>query len=83
MLEIKFMRQNLSMVQAAMTARGHHAELDTFKKCDDKRRDILQEIESLRHQRNMVSDQIAEMRKSGDDTEALVVEMRGVSSRIK
>ena len=83
MLEIKFMSQNLSMVQAAMTARGHHAELDTFKKCDDKRRDILQEIESLRHQRNMVSDQIAEMRKSGDDTEALVVEMRGVSSRIK
>ncbi|MBW2450191.1 MAG: serine--tRNA ligase [Deltaproteobacteria bacterium] len=83
MLEIKFMRQNLSMVQAAMTARGHHAEFDTFKKCDDKRRDILQEIESLRHQRNMVSDQIAEMRKSGDDTEALVVEMRGVSSRIK
>jgi seryl-tRNA synthetase len=83
MLEIKFMRQNLSMVQAAMTARGHHAELDTFKKCDDKRRDILQEIESLRHQRNMVSDQIAEMRKAGDDTEALVVEMRGVSSRIK
>ena len=83
MLEIKLMRQNLSMVQAAMTARGHHAELDTFKKCDDERRDILQEIESLRHQRNMVSDQIAEMRKSGDDTEALVVEMRGVSSRIK
>jgi seryl-tRNA synthetase len=83
MLEIKFMRQNLSMVQAAMKARGHHAEFDTFKKCDDKRRDILQEIESLRHQRNMVSDQIAEMRKSGDDTEALVVEMRGVSSRIK
>ena len=26
MLEIKFVRQNLSTVQAAMTARGHHAE---------------------------------------------------------
>jgi len=83
MLEIKFVRQNLSIVQAAMAARGHHAELDTFKKSDDERRDILQEIESLRHQRNVVSDRIAEMRKAGDDTEALVVEMRGVSSRIK
>jgi seryl-tRNA synthetase len=83
MLEIKFVRQNLSMVQEAMTARGHHAELDTFKKCDDERRDILQEIESLRHQRNVVSDRIAEMRTAGDDTETLVVEMRGVSSRIK
>ena len=28
MLEIKFVRQNLSIVQAAMKARGHHAELD-------------------------------------------------------
>ena len=83
MLEIKFVRQNLSIVQAAMAARGHHADLDTFKKCDDERRDILQEIESLRHQRNVVSDRIAEMRKAGDDTEVLVVEMRGVSSRIK
>ena len=83
MLEIKFVRQNLSIVQAAMAARGHHAELDTFKKCDDDRRVILQEIESLRHQRNVVSDRIAEMRKAGDDTAALVVEMRGVSSKIK
>ena len=83
MLEIKFVRQNLSIVQAAMAARNHHAELDTFKKCDDERRDILQEIESLRHQRNVVSDRIAEMRKAGDDTDALVVEMRGVSSKIK
>ena len=83
MLEIKFVRQNLSIVQAAMAARGHHAELDSFKKSDDERRDILQEIESLRHQRNVVSDRIAEMRKAGDDTDALVVEMRGVSSKIK
>ncbi len=83
MLEIKFIRQNLSIVQAAMAARGHHAELDTFKKCDDERRTILQEIESLRHQRNVVSDRIAEMKKSGDETETLVVEMREVSSKIK
>jgi len=83
MLEIKFVRQNLSTVQAALEARGHHAELDAYKKSDDERRDILQEIESLRHQRNVVSDRIAEMKKAGDDTETLVIEMRGVSSKIK
>jgi seryl-tRNA synthetase len=83
MLEIKFVRKNLSAVKAAMEARGHHAELDMFKKCDDEHRDILQDIESLRHQRNVVSDRIAEMRKEGEDTEAIVVEMRGVSSKIK
>ena len=74
MLEIKFLRKNLSAVRTAMRARGHDAELDEFKKCDDERRELLQDIESLRHQRNVVSDRIAEMRKAGDDTEALVVE---------
>ena len=83
MLEIKFVRQNLSTVKAAMAARGHHAEFDTFEKDDDERRNILQNIESLRHQRNVVSDRIAKMRKAGDDTSSIVIEMRAVSSEIK
>ncbi len=83
MLEIKFVRQNLSTVKAAMAARGHHAEFDTFEKGDDERRNILQKIESLRHQRNVVSDRIAKMRKAGDDTSSIVLEMRAVSSEIK
>jgi seryl-tRNA synthetase len=83
MLEIKFVSQNLSMVQKALADRGHHAELDTFKECDDRRRIILQEIESLRHHRNVVSEQIAEKKKDGEVTDDLVVEMRSVSSQIK
>jgi seryl-tRNA synthetase len=83
MLEIKFVRQNLSALREALAARAHHAELDTFQKCDDERRIILQEIESLRHQRNVVTDRIAELKKAGDDTDALVIEMRAVSLKIK
>ncbi len=83
MLEIKFVRQNLSTVKNALNARGHPIDLDKFKRCDAERRDILQEIETLRHQRNVVSDQIAAMKKAGDDAESLVVEMRAVSSKIK
>ena len=83
MLEIKFVSQNLSAVKNALNARGIQIELDVFKRCDNERRDILQEIESLRHQRNVVSDQIAAMKKAGDDVDKLVVEMRAVSSKIK
>lgn len=83
MLEIKFVSQNLLSVKTALEARGHQADLETFKKCDDERRVILQEIESLRHQRNVVSDQIAAMKKAGQNSDALVVEMRAVSSKIK
>ncbi|MGB5750855.1 MAG: serine--tRNA ligase [Desulfobacterales bacterium] len=83
MLEIKYLRQNLSIVQEALKARGHQVDLNAFQKWDDERRAVLQEIESLRHERNMVSDRIAEMKKAGEDAEAFVVEMRAVSSKIK
>jgi len=83
MLEIKYLRQNLSAVQEAFKARGHQADLDAFQKWDGERRAILQEIELLRHERNVVSDRIAEMKKAGEDAEAMVVEMRAVSSKIK
>ena len=83
MLEIKFVRQNLEIVQKALLARGHSTDLDAFKSCDEERRTILQELEALRHQRNLVSDQIAEMKKAGENADTVVTQMRAVSSRIK
>ena len=83
MLEIKFVRQNLETVQKALVARGHSMDLSAFKSRDEERRTILQELEALRHQRNLVSDQIAEMKKAGENADTIVTQMREVSSRIK
>jgi len=83
MLEIKFVRQNISDVQKALSARGENAEIDILKDCDAHRREILLEIEKLRHNRNIVTDRIAVMKKAGEDAESLVIEMREVSKRIK
>jgi seryl-tRNA synthetase len=83
MLEIKFVRQNLETVQKALETRGQSTDLDAFKTCDDERRAILQELEDLRHQRNVVSDQIAEMKKAGENADTVVAKMREVSSKIK
>ena len=54
MLEIKFVRQNFSDVQKALSARGDITEIDNLKSCDARRREILIEIEKLRHNRNVV-----------------------------
>ena len=83
MLEIKFVRQNLPEIQKALTNRGETVDFDSFKACDAKRREILLEIENLRHRRNVVSEQIAEMKKKGENTDSIVLEMREVSSKIK
>jgi seryl-tRNA synthetase len=83
MLEIKFVRQNMSEVRTALSNRGDATDLAAFESHDVRRRDVLLEIEGLRHRRNVVSERIAEMKKCDQDAEDLVLEMRQVASRIK
>jgi seryl-tRNA synthetase len=83
MLEIKFVRQNMSLVQEALKNRNTNADLEIFQKSDEDRREILSKVESLRHRRNVVSQQIFEMKKSGQDADDLVIEMRDVGNTIK
>ncbi len=83
MLEIKFVRENLSLVQKSILNRGTSVNIDLFENTEEKRRKTLFEIEELRHRRNTVSDQIARMKKSGETADDLIVQMRDVSERIK
>ncbi|MDF1590895.1 MAG: serine--tRNA ligase [Desulfobacterales bacterium] len=83
MLEIKFVRQNIVQVQEALLNRGVVSDLEIFQGVESKRRSVLLDVEGLRHRRNVVSDQIAEMKKKKEDSTDLVGEMREVSARIK
>lgn len=83
MLEIKFVIQNLSQVKKALLMRGETVDIEILKDYDSTRRAILLETEELRHRRNLVSEQVADMKKAGKNTDDLVVEMRDVSSKIK
>jgi seryl-tRNA synthetase len=83
MLEIKFVRENLSEVKKAMHNRGAEMDWGAFEQSDQRRRALLVEIEELRHRRNVVSDEIARLKRAAEDTDALVAEMRTVSADIK
>ena len=83
MLEIKFVRQNLTTVQKAVENRGGTADWDAFNHADNQRSVVLAEIEKLRHQRNVASEQIAKMRKQGENADEMMAEMRSVGERIK
>lgn len=83
MLEIKFVRQNLQQIEKSLENRGETADLESFKHCDTQRKALLLEIEDLRHRKNVVSEQIAAMKRNKEDTDDLVAEMRQVADRIK
>lgn len=83
MLEIKFLRQNLDVVQRALIARQSDLDLSVLEAADERRRNVLLELEELRHKRNVVSNRIAELKQSGDDAQDLVDQMREVAAEIK
>ena len=83
MLEIKYIRENTDQVKQAVEKRKGRADFAAFSTAEKKRRDLLQEIEGLRHNRNVVSDKIAEMKKNGQAAEEPIQEMRRVSEKIK
>jgi len=82
-LEIKFIRQNVELVEASLRKRGQAYDLRGFLDCDAKRRAILLEAEELKHKRNTVSGRIARMNKDQQEASELIAEMREVSQRIK
>ena len=83
MLDINFVINNFDNVKNALLSRGETTDLDGLINLNDKRKKILLEIEELRHNRNVVSQQIADIKKKGDDAKNLVDEMRYVSDKIK
>ena len=83
MLDIKFLRQNVELVRRKMLERGQEMDFGPFLALDAKRRDILQEVETLRGERNTVSKEVGEKKKRKEDAAALIARMGNVSARIK
>jgi seryl-tRNA synthetase len=83
MLDIKYLRQNIDFVRKKMLERGQDINLNAFASLDAKRRDILQEVESLRNERNTASKEIGERKKKKEDASLLIARMSEVSDRIK
>jgi seryl-tRNA synthetase len=83
MLDLKFVRSNPGVVKEALDKRGAKVNLDEFLAQEESRRKILVQVESLKGQRNRVSEEVGRLKQSGQDADALVQEMRQVNQDIK
>ncbi|MFO7964190.1 MAG: serine--tRNA ligase [Desulfobacterales bacterium] len=83
MLDTKFINQNPSQVRQALADRGVAFDLEALVQMDTDRKAALLEIEKLRHNRNVVSYEIAKLKKQHPDAQSRILEMRKVSNRIK
>ena len=83
MLDLKFARTNLNTIKEMIKNRKSDLDLSQFERLDEERRNRLTVLEEMRHRRNQVSEEIAAMKKRGDDASAVIKEMKQVSSDIK
>jgi seryl-tRNA synthetase len=83
MLDLKYVRSNMDSIREMLKNRGYDLDLSAFESLDKERRERLATMEALRNKRNRVSEDIASMKKNGQDASALIAEMKDVSSEIK
>ena len=83
MLDIKFIRKNIDLVKQAIKLKNDHADVDKLLELDQKKRDLLSDVEEMKHRRNTVSDQIAKMKKEKQDASEIIAEMKELSGKIK
>lgn len=83
MLDIKLLRTDFEAVEKALSTRNEDFDLSKFKTLDEKRRELLGEVEVLKAKQNQVSKQIPMMKKEGKDVAPIFAEMKELSEKIK
>jgi seryl-tRNA synthetase len=82
-LDLRSIRQDPDPARAALARRGAADELDELLRVDERRRELLPEVEERRARQNRASDRIAEAKRAGEDAEPLIAEMRELSAELK
>ena len=82
MLDLGFVRTNLELVEKKLRERGQDpaALLGDFRRLDQMRRERITETEQLKAQRNKLSEEVARLKKSGQDATAVMEETRSLKA---
>ena len=85
MVDIKLVRSNPEFVKAAVKKREMDLDgvIDEILAIDEERRALTASVESLKARQNAASKKIPQMKKAGEDTTALMAEMKELSETVK
>ncbi|AXU09833.1 serine--tRNA ligase [Parvimonas micra] len=83
MLDIKRIRTNKEEVIESLNSRFGNYNIDKVLELDEKRREIIFEVENKKARQNEVSKQVPKLKKEGVDVSDLFKEMKALSDEIK
>ncbi|MBX3044233.1 MAG: serine--tRNA ligase [Candidatus Kapabacteria bacterium] len=83
MLDLKFIRENIELVRTNIQNKNESTQVDNILLLDESRRKIIQEVESLKNVRNVVTKEISELKKNKENADDKIAAMKEVSDKIK
>ncbi len=84
MLDLKLIRTETDFVKEKLATRGVDAkEIDDLLALDQKRRDLIVKSETMKANRNTVSDEISQLKRNKEDASDKIAQMKQVSADIK
>ncbi len=82
MLDLRFIRENPDLVKAGVAKKNDNVDIDLVLGLDAERREIIRQTESLKADRNRVTGEIARKKKAGEPAEDDIAAMRKVGEDI-
>jgi len=83
MLNIRLIRENPELVSEALKKRGEDtSSLDKILEIENRRRDLLKDVEEMRQKRNSISQQIGSLKKEGKDASGVLAEAKDISDNM-
>jgi seryl-tRNA synthetase len=82
MLDLKFIRENQKIVEEAAKNKNEKVDVSKLLDLDKKRRSIISESEKSKHEKNVCSEKIAQMKREGKNPEEDIKKMRELSQKI-
>lgn len=83
MLDIRVIREETEAVKAFLKARNNNFDVDALLALDAERKKLQAAVDDLKAKRNAGSKQIGKLRASGEDTSAIMEEMKQLSEQVK
>jgi len=83
MLDLAYIRENLTQVEEMLRRRGMDPQsvLSGFRQVDEKRRQLITQSETLKAQRNRASEEIAKLKKAGQDATAQMEQTKALRAQ--
>lgn len=83
MLDVRKIRSNPEAVREALNKRKGDFPIHKVIELDEKRRNILVEVEEMKAKQNLVSKEVPKLKKEGKDPAPIFAEMKSLSEKIK